>query len=233
MKTSQSKKENFYHVFTMESKEQNYFVSMVIVENDTSFNAEDAQIIQKKLKESGDFEEVSIYACNNFKDETKRSAIIKRIAYQMQPIEFTRPFVLVNKINSIWNFYSDESCAIATRDDKNKPTENEYEKKDQPYKIITWSEYEATQKACWVSNPIEIDRERYWDMLEVLPPKNWHTTKEGLNMFFMSEFNSGTYTNSFIRTGTNEENYKYYEKGVDYCDTSTWCKRADIEALEA
>jgi len=89
--------------------------------------------------------------------------------------------------------------------------------KDKKYIITTYGEFEAAHRKNALSGPIyEITEERYWEMLEILPPMKWRTV-EGVEMFLMREFNSGTFTNQFAKA-----NGKFYEKTVDAYDESTW-----------
>lgn len=69
----------------------------------------------------------------------------------------------------------------------------------------------------------EIDVERWDDMLGVLPPEHWHSTPEGINVFFMAEYTTGNITNMFGRF-----NGKYMEKYVDRFDKETWLCMKDF-----
>lgn len=58
----------------------------------------------------------------------------------------------------------------------------------------------------------EIDKARYWEMLEVLPPEKY-TRAEGVEIFRMSEYMEGNITNHFMRKWN-----KYYEGYFDTTD---------------
>lgn len=68
----------------------------------------------------------------------------------------------------------------------------------------------------------KIDKARYWEMLEVLPPENW-VQCTGFEHFRMMEYSSGTLTTSFGKMGE-----QYIEKQIDVCDRSTWITAADF-----
>ena len=87
------------------------------------------------------------------------------------------------------------------------------------YKVMSWDEFEQAQKTAILSMPLrEITAEEWEEMLNVLPPKAW-VTYNGVEMFCMSEFYTGSFTTQYAydhRSG------KYYSKLVDYCDRKTW-----------
>jgi hypothetical protein len=53
--------------------------------------------------------------------------------------------------------------------------------------------------------PTRITQQRFFDMLEVLPPEGWHR-EGGSESFKMSEYEAGNITTIFVRIGT-----EYYE----------------------
>ena len=53
--------------------------------------------------------------------------------------------------------------------------------------------------------PTRITQQRFFDMLEVLPPEGWHRA-DGSESFKMSEYQAGNITSIFVRIGTD-----YYE----------------------
>ena len=77
----------------------------------------------------------------------------------------------------------------------------------------------------------EIDREGYWDALEVLPPLKFHNFK-GNSVFFMSEFNSGTLTNMYCEMKDGELS-RYFCKLVDFTDNQTWITPDLISQFDA
>lgn len=89
--------------------------------------------------------------------------------------------------------------------------------KEKEYKIMTWDEFEQGLRKYLLSDgPAEITEDEYNEMLNVLPPLNW-CTKNGVEMFCMSEMYTGSYTTQYAK-----HNGKYYRKMVDYLDESTW-----------
>ena len=59
--------------------------------------------------------------------------------------------------------------------------------------------------AAFRSAPAEVTEERFWEMLDVLPPLDWRGS-DGAESFKLSEFTSGTITAIFCRIGT-----RYFE----------------------
>lgn len=62
----------------------------------------------------------------------------------------------------------------------------------------------------------EITKEQWWDMLEVLPPEKWQTV-DGVEIFRMCEYTSGTVTGHYARLG---ERYFSANRDIrtDYAD---------------
>lgn len=81
-------------------------------------------------------------------------------------------------------------------------------------KLVTfgtaWRAVEAVQVARYCNDWVEITKDRFWEMLEVLPPKRWRTHK-GVEMFAISEFTTGALTGFFARLGD-----RYFEATRDY-----------------
>ena len=59
---------------------------------------------------------------------------------------------------------------------------------------------EAAQLAEYCKPWKEITKEQWWDMLEVLPPEKWEKV-QGVEIFRMCEYTSGTVTGHFARLG--------------------------------
>lgn len=55
----------------------------------------------------------------------------------------------------------------------------------------------------------QISEERYWDMLECLPPMKWHDIERGVNIFFISEAYTADLHDCFICLNNGREK-KYY-----------------------
>ena len=89
------------------------------------------------------------------------------------------------------------------------------------YQVMTCEEFALAERNFYINRPMtEITEERYYDMLNVLPPRCW-TTLRGVEMFCMSEMLTGTYTDQYAKVGD-----KYYNKIVDIIDRSTWIHNA-------
>lgn len=85
------------------------------------------------------------------------------------------------------------------------------------YEIMTWTTFKEREREHLLSDTLtEITEERYWEMLNILPPI-LDVTINGVEMFCMSEMYTGTYTTQYAKY-----NGKYYSKMVDITDKSTW-----------
>lgn len=85
------------------------------------------------------------------------------------------------------------------------------------YKIMTWDEYMVGKRKHMLSGEIkEVVSDIWYEQLNVLPPLKW-CTRDGVEMFCMSEMYDGTYTTQYAKY-----NGKYYSKMVDVMDESTW-----------
>lgn len=87
------------------------------------------------------------------------------------------------------------------------------------YEAMSWEQFAAIEREKLLSGrPQEITRERYDEMLDVLPPLHYGQ-RNGVEEFCMREMYTGTYSEQYARdyrTG------KYWCKMVDVCDPSTW-----------
>lgn len=85
------------------------------------------------------------------------------------------------------------------------------------WKIMTFGEFQKQERDSILNRPlVEIDEERFNEMLNILPPLKWCTI-DGVEMFCISEMYTGSYTDQYARAGD-----KYYTKMVDSLDKSTW-----------
>lgn len=83
--------------------------------------------------------------------------------------------------------------------------------------VMTFDEYKTAEADRVLSVPIlEITEEQFDEMLSVLPPLKWGSNR-GVHSFFMSEFQSGSYTHQYAKIGD-----KYYSKIVDFRKPETW-----------
>ena len=74
----------------------------------------------------------------------------------------------------------------------------------------------------YLDQPVkEITKERFWEMLEVLPPGGW--VRGTLETFYMIERQHGNITRQFGRLGN-----RYIEKFIDLANRETWIKAADF-----
>ncbi len=87
------------------------------------------------------------------------------------------------------------------------------------YKIMTYNEYSQLERKHYLDRPLkEITEDEFHDMLNVLPPLKW-CTRDNIEMFCMSEMQTGYYTSQYLH---DRRNNKYYTKIVDITDQSTW-----------
>lgn len=124
------------------------------------------------------------------------------------------------KMPIAFNYATTEEAATAmlTRAREEEPTRN--------YRIGTWEEFEKAQHDYYMKPLTEITEERFYDMLNVLPPHNW-SRGERFEFFTMSERLVGSLTSMFVRLGNS-----YYEKVVDLRDRSTWVTIEEIMKYE-
>ena len=66
--------------------------------------------------------------------------------------------------------------------------------------VGNFSEVVDQQDAYWITDPQEITEERWYEMLEVLPPVRWEAG-DGYETFMLSERTSGNITAIFCRIG--------------------------------
>lgn len=123
---------------------------------------------------------------------------------------------------SAFNFYPTREDAIA-----DMPRANTEQWSLGGYEVMTMAEFVAIQRAFMLADPlVEIDEDRFMEMLEVLPPENWHRDKQGVQKFFMSEYQTASYTEQYAQFGE-----RYFVRVVDVNDESTWITRKEIEAM--
>lgn len=91
--------------------------------------------------------------------------------------------------------------------------------KQASYVVTDIEGFQNLQASFYLSKPaVEITKDRYYEMLDVLPPMNY-VTRNGVTEFCLCEFTSGSFTSQFAydkKTG------KYWEKTVDALDPKTW-----------
>lgn len=91
---------------------------------------------------------------------------------------------------------------------------------------ITQAELDAAferEQAYLSQPPKEITDEQYYEALGCLPPENWYVTQEGISVFRMSEYQTGSITTQY-----GHYNGKYIQKYIDVGDKTTWIDLHDI-----
>jgi Protein of unknown function (DUF1419) len=102
--------------------------------------------------------------------------------------------------------------------------------------VIEFDRWQAEHEAEYLNTPVaEITEERWYEMLEVLPPLGWTRDSQGVELFCMSEFTDGRITTQFahIQTSSNDPmgtTDRYFEKSVRFGDKSTYITRDNIPA---
>ena len=87
------------------------------------------------------------------------------------------------------------------------------------YQAMTYEQFRVLEREKLLGKPLqEISEDQFYEMLNVLPPIGW-TSHKGVEVFCMSEFYTGFYTNQYAH---DKATGKYYTKLVDYADRSTW-----------
>ena len=96
-------------------------------------------------------------------------------------------------------------------------TERKKEYESAKYEVMTFDEFLKRQKTAFTTGEIkETTEEKFNDAFDALPPVYW-TIIDGVEMFCMKEFYTGTYTTQYARVGN-----KYYTAMVDATDRETW-----------
>jgi hypothetical protein len=132
---------------------------------------------------------------------------------------------------SLWCFAASEQDAANQAEDANRYWKHISETQGTPernYQPMTYADYVEAECQFYLSRPLEeITAEKYDEMLNVLPPKKWHTTG-GLQRFLMSEHWSGPYTSQYATIDG-----RFFTRVVDAGDESTWITRDEINSFLA
>lgn len=120
---------------------------------------------------------------------------------------------------SIFNFYHSVETAGA---DLARANGGEYKhfRNGQQYEVMNYEDYKVAEKRFYLDRPdSEITKEKFHEMLNVLPPKHW-TNSGGFESFLMIEHYSGPFTEQYFRRGD-----RYFVRLVDATDKTTWAAR--------
>jgi hypothetical protein len=77
-------------------------------------------------------------------------------------------------------------------------------------RMVTWAEHDQLHRESWVTPWREVTEDEWHDMLEVLPPSDWHTVN-GVESFKMIEHLSGDITTIYARY-----NGRYWARNESY-----------------
>lgn len=90
-------------------------------------------------------------------------------------------------------------------------------------------EWEAVAQS-YLDKPLEeITEERYFEMLECLPPLDWQMLGK-LERFNLMEMTVGSVTGSFVRYRT-DSGHRYFTRQVDRIKSDTFITAEEIEAF--
>lgn len=101
-------------------------------------------------------------------------------------------------------------------------------------RALTWSEYtaidaEESKIRYNVNVPSVIDRDRFWELLEVLPPCRWERYQD-FEAFYVSECITGNLYTFCVRIG-NGQNAQYFEIVAESNINYTTLRQLCLEAL--
>ena len=92
----------------------------------------------------------------------------------------------------------------------------------QTFKVMSYPDYIAEQNKNFAKKPIiEITAEKYWDLLECLPPVKWCGINTSFEYFFMLEKYSGEWRDQVIKCRINNE-WRYFKKLATIADPVTF-----------
>lgn len=117
---------------------------------------------------------------------------------------------------SVWNFYKTMEAAADAAPEINA-------RESASYQPMTYDDYAKAHDAFWLAGPlVEIDAEKWDEMLGVLPPMRWEH-KDGVERFLISEMLAGNITSQFAKLGK-----RYFTRNANAVDRSTWITAAEI-----
>jgi hypothetical protein len=133
-------------------------------------------------------------------------------------MKLTKDSICIANARNVFDFYGTREIAEAKLAEANRSSFG-------PYEVMTLGEQiDAERKAILGKPMLEISEEKYEEMLGVLPPQNWHTAADGVNLFLLAEYISGNFTSQYANY-----NGRYYVRNVDARDKSTYITREQIE----
>jgi hypothetical protein len=111
----------------------------------------------------------------------------------------TKTFVFANRAKN----YAEDSAVLVGSDyvgTYSGKTLGELQVRDPGIELIDAEEFVELVELRMTTDPVEVDEERYWYLLEVLPPCSW-VRNGSTESFYMSEFTSGRVTCHVVRIG--------------------------------
>jgi hypothetical protein len=125
----------------------------------------------------------------------------------------------------IWKFYDTLEAAAADE-------ARIFAKEQIPYKPMSWEEFKQKRDRAILAEPaVEITREKFHQMLEVLPPAAWKSDFE-FETFLIGEAFSVPFYHQCVRVGRESNGTaRYFQKLVNAYDKSTWMTKAVAEQV--
>lgn len=125
-----------------------------------------------------------------------------------------------------WNLYPTLEAAEQAAPEVNKQEHPDTD--DHAYKPMSVTVFLEKQRQHYLADPlVEITEERWWEMLECLPPLHWERA-DGVERFLICEGHDATFHHQFAQCDK-----RYYQRLVCRFDKSTWITRAEIERFLA
>lgn len=122
----------------------------------------------------------------------------------------------------VWNFYPSIEKAKEAKKMLLKESHEDYEHFSKGrYMAMSFDEYTEKRKQHYIKKPKKIKEEKYYDMLNCLPPRRFLLNKT-YETFMMSEFITENITTQFIHI---RETNEYWEANVDVKDESTYLEK--------
>ena len=140
--------------------------------------------------------------------------------YEMHIYSFTTPEKAEEVIAKAKKKYQEDAKKFEELGQNNKYFAQTAKKcRKATFEAMTFDEFLIRQKKHLLDKPMhEITEERFYEMLNVLPPLCW-TQHKNVEIFCMSEFYTGSFTDQYAH---DKNTGKFWCKLVDYTDKSTW-----------
>ena len=124
-------------------------------------------------------------------------------------------YLVVNRNDPHWCY----ACEHSEQAAEERLIKARLEHPNQDYVVMTDDDWYELNRKIFLDSPMEeITEEKYYEMLDVLPPLHYYTIN-GISEFCMSEMTWGHFT---TQCAHDPNTGKYWWKTVDAYDRSTW-----------